>query len=189
MSPSKFHYVTTLPTRNGHMIWIPVNPGVSKKLDGRSMCPKSEAWGNLRHLNIKSLSMHPVARKVLVNHGHGEPVDHRWFTLIPNVNLRGQALLRSEATREQRVSAQALMYVVMIHGWHDATSKWHPYLRFSAYSLLQYMLGWVALHWPKYLKSTCIPFAFESRCCMISHDFAKIPALPFHFHNIHVYNY
>lgn len=44
-------------------------------------------------------------------------------------SIAGQALLRSETTREQPVSAQALMYVVMIHGWHDATSKWHPYLR------------------------------------------------------------
>jgi hypothetical protein len=61
--------------------------------------------------------------------------------LIQNAHLRGQALLRSETTREQPVSAQALMYVVMIHGWHDATSKWHPYLRFAAYSMRQYMLG------------------------------------------------
>eukprot|EP00435_Cladocopium_sp_Y103_P037154 s2498_g9.t2 len=48
---------------------------------------------------------------------------------IPVAARSSQALLRSETTREQRVSAQALMYVVMIHGWHDVTSKWHPYLR------------------------------------------------------------
>eukprot|EP00438_Fugacium_kawagutii_P028669 Skav214047 [mRNA] locus=scaffold2017:330466:335429:+ [translate_table: standard] len=41
----------------------------------------------------------------------------------------GRELLRRKTTSNVRVSAQALMYVVMIHGWHDASSKWHPYLR------------------------------------------------------------
>lgn len=60
----------------------------------------------------------------------------------PKVSTLGQRdaagleLLRSKTTSSARVSAQALMYVVMIHGWHDPSSKWHPYLRL----LLNFML-------------------------------------------------
>ncbi|CAJ1437881.1 unnamed protein product [Effrenium voratum] len=40
----------------------------------------------------------------------------------------GQALLR-RLEGQGRVSAQALMYLVMIHGRHEASSAWHEYLR------------------------------------------------------------
>ena len=41
----------------------------------------------------------------------------------------GQAALNSATTRQGRLSSQALMYLVMVDGWHDPASKWHSYLR------------------------------------------------------------
>ncbi|CAK8988901.1 Actin-histidine N-methyltransferase (Endothelial differentiation inhibitory protein D10) (Protein-L-histidine N-tele-methyltransferase) (SET domain-containing protein 3) [Durusdinium trenchii] len=52
------------------------------------------------------------------------------LTLAASARSRiGQHLLASDTVRGQRISAQALMYVVMIDGWHDPSSKWHAYLR------------------------------------------------------------
>ena len=41
----------------------------------------------------------------------------------------GKSLLKSQTTQGQRVSTQALLYVVMINGLHDPSSPWHEYLR------------------------------------------------------------
>lgn len=55
---------------------------------------------------------------------------HLLLTVAASVRSAvGQLLLRSKTAEKQRVSAQALMYVVMIHGWHDPSSQWHEYLR------------------------------------------------------------
>ena len=41
----------------------------------------------------------------------------------------GQAVLNSATTRGHRVSAQALMYIVMLDAWHNPSSEWHTYVR------------------------------------------------------------
>ncbi|CAE7353072.1 SETD3 [Symbiodinium sp. KB8] len=41
----------------------------------------------------------------------------------------GQTVLSSAAARNRGVSAQALMYIVMLDGWHNPASRWHSYLR------------------------------------------------------------
>ena len=65
----------------------------------------------------------------------------------------GQLLLRSETAKKQRVSAQALMYVMMIHGWHDPSSQWHEYLR-QIPSIHHDPLWWTAEDRERRLKGT-----------------------------------
>eukprot|EP00439_Symbiodinium_sp_Y106_P057382 s3182_g8.t1 len=57
------------------------------------------------------------------------PVDALFTVAAAAETEIGQAVLSSAARRNRRVSAQALMYIVMLDGWHNPASKWHSYLR------------------------------------------------------------